>query len=744
MDFSHLNLVVLLGTTAGLAASALTLGVLYLRSHNALLDARETERNFRELYENISDGVCRCTLDGVVLQANPAVYRMHGFADDEELLEHAHDMARNWYVDPGRRAEVNRMLAERGRVDGLISQVKRYKTGEPLWVEENIRVVRDRRSGAARYIEGTVRDVTDAVRRMELQLRTEKIASLVSGCLYQQRTLADGRTEMPYMSVGIKDIMGITAEAAQKDPALIFSRVHPEDRPRLVASFAESGTALTPRNLEYRLLLPGGVVKWVHGQSVPEPQPDGSVLWHGCLTDITEKKKAAEHVYNLAYRDTLTGLPNRGALVEQLQAAIDAPGHSGRWSALLFIDLDQFKVLNDTKGHHFGDRLLVDVARRLLPVVAGGDLVARLGGDEFVILIHGLAVGREVAEQQVSRTVEKLHTTLAEPFILDGFPFHTSASIGVTLFRGSETGVDELLKRADMAMYEAKAMGRGSASFFVSEMQAVLEERETLTNELRQALEEGRLKLHYQPEVDDAGVPFGVEALLRWDHPMRGAIPPAIFIPLADRAGFMERIDAYVLATACDTLNRWGRNPALKHLQMAVNIGGRRIGPELVDLVTSAIETSGADPARLTIEITEHVMLDNAREVERALVALKAHGVKIFLDDFGTGYSSLSHLKRLPIDALKIDCSFVQDIETDQNDRVIVQTILNIARNLGMAAIAEGVENEMQALLLRRFGCRAFQGFLYGRPMSMEDVERRVIVGERQRMAVMEPSRLVV
>jgi predicted signal transduction protein with EAL and GGDEF domain len=316
--------------------------------------------------------------------------------------------------------------------------------------------------------------------------------------------------------------------------------------------------------------------------------------------------------------------------------------------------------------------------------------------------------------------------------------------VGVALFRGKEVTVEELLKRADMAMYEAKAMGRGSACFFAAEMQAMLEERSALTADLRAALEEGKLVVHYQPEVDDAGVAFGVEALLRWDHPTRGAIPPLVFLPLAERAGLSELIDSFVLATACNTLRRWSHDPALSHLQMAVNIGGRHIGAELVNMVTSAITASGADPAHLAIEITEHVMIDNAAEVGRALVALKALGVKIYLDDFGTGYSSLSHLKRLPIDALKIDYSFVRDIETDQNDRVIVQTILNIARNLGLSAIAEGVENEMQALLLRRFGCRAFQGFLYGRAMPLEEVERHCLRHEAQRAAVLAPSRLVV
>jgi diguanylate cyclase (GGDEF)-like protein/PAS domain S-box-containing protein len=743
MSFPNTDVLVLAGLAAGMGVAALVAFALYLRSQAALIAARTAERTFRDLYDSLTEGVCRCTLDGVVLQANQAVLRMHGFANRDELYEHARDMARNWYVDPARRGEVDRMLRERGRVEGIISEVQRYKTHERFWVEETIRVINDERTGAPRFVEGTVRDITDSVRRIEAQQRFEKIAEMVPGCVYQLVSPPEGVTYMTFASAGLYELTGVRPEEAAADADGLFERIVPEDRERVALAYREGLATLKPVSLEYRTIGPDEQPRWVMGRAVPNRQIDGSVLWHGFMTDVTARKRAEARVYDLAYRDPLTGLPNRGALVESLRNTINATSQRTQWSALLFIDLDQFKVLNDTKGHHVGDRLLAEVADRLRPLVGDKNLVARLGGDEFVVVLNGLAIHRDVAEQQVWRMLEKLQGAIAEPFAVDGFPFHTSATVGVALFRGREVTVDELLKRADMAMYEAKAMGRGSASFFAAEMQAVLEERMALTNELRAALHEGRLILHYQPEVDDAGVPFGVEALLRWDHPTRGMIAPSVFIPLAERAGLSEQIDAFVLAAACTTLRRWAQNPALSHLQMAVNIGGRRIGQALVDMVTSALAASGADASRLTIEITEHVMLDDAAEVDRALVALKSLGVKIYLDDFGTGYSSLSHLKRLPIDALKIDYSFVRDIETDQNDRVIVQTILNIARNLGLAAVAEGVENEMQALLLRRFGCRAFQGFLYGRAVTLEEVERRCARQEPVRSGFAE-TRMVV
>ena len=729
--------------TAGLAVLALVLGATALNRHNALLIMRRSERSFRDLYDNITEGVFRSTIDGHMISANPALVHLNGYESEEEMLRDVNDIAGKWYVDPGRRAEIHQMLVDAGQVTNVVSEVYRYKTRERIWIEESTRLARDANTGAPRYYDGTVREVTDTVRRLEMQARYEKIASIVSGCLYQYRLRPDGTSCLPYASIGIQHIFGVLPEEVAEDASVLLALIHSEDLSAVQASVEDSARTMTPWQSEYRVVPRGGSERWIFGHSVPEREADGSILWHGFLTDVTERKQAEARIYDLAYRDTLTGLPNRAALVEGLHGALAAPNQR-YWRALLFIDLDQFKVLNDTKGHHFGDRLLCGVAARLKPIVGEDDLVARLGGDEFVVMVRDLSADGESAEVQVKRIADRIHAAIADPFVLDGFPFHTSASIGVALFRGNEVGVDELLKRADMAMYEAKATGRGAMTFFAAEMQTILEERLALTMELRDSLEAGALTLAYQPQVDDAGACFGVEALLRWDHSTRGQIPPGVFIPLAERAGLGSQVDAFVLATVCGVLRRWQDNPALKHLQMAVNIGSQRVDQGLTALVTNAIKATGADATLLTIELTERVMLDNVDEVDVALAALKKLGVKIALDDFGTGYSSLSHLKRLPIDALKIDRSFVSDLETDSNDRVIVQTILNIARNLGVAAIAEGVENEMQALLLRRFGCHAYQGFIYGRPMSLEAFETRMASERLPRIAALPPSRLVV
>ena len=744
MYLSHLQVIVLGGGVAVLALVSFALAAALVHRQSGFVAARDAERSFRTLYDNTSEGVFRCTMDGTLVSANPALVRLHGYEREQDLLARAQEVTQTWYADPARGAELGRMLIEKGRLVGVVSAVRRHSSGEIIWVEENMNLVCDPRTGAPRYLEGTVREVTDKVRRKEMQARHDKIAAVVPGCLYQCRLSKEGAFSIPYASVGIESVFGIKPADVLADVSLVMSMIHPDDRQTVRDSIMHSARTTQPWHSEYRVVQPDGRPKWILGHAVPELEPDGSVLWHGFLTDITARKAAESRVYEFAFSDQLTGLPNRSAIVEKVQMAVAASRGDSHWGALLFIDLDQFKVLNDSKGHHVGDQLLVAVAQRLRALVHEEDFVGRLGGDEFVILLHDLAIAPEVAERQVTRFLDRLRDALATPFEFDGFPFRTSASIGVALFHGGECSADELLKRADLAMYRAKGGAHGSASFFAPAMQSELEERLALSTELRDAIEEGKLTVHYQPQVDERGDIFGVEALLRWEHPQRGSIPPVIFIPLAEQSGLAEQVNAFVLSSACATLARWADVPGLDKLQMSVNVGGRQLDSAIVDLVNGVLDVTGADASRLTIELTERIMLDNADDVETALTALKASGVRIFLDDFGTGYSSLQHLRRLPIDAVKIDCNFVRDIETDLNDRVIVQTIINIARNLGLSVVAEGVETEMQALLLRRFGCREFQGYLYARPMPREEIERRYSGVAHVMAPVMVSSRLVV
>jgi diguanylate cyclase (GGDEF)-like protein/PAS domain S-box-containing protein len=707
-----------------LAALVVGLAVLVVNRQLALTTANAAARSFHDLYDNIGEGVFRSTLGGRMISANPALVRLNGYDNEAEMIGAVRDIAREWYVDSDRRAELHQILMTLGRVSNFVSEVYRHKTRERIWIEESTRLVRDEKTGEPLYYDGTVREVTETMRRLQLQDRYDKIASVISGCLYQFRQRPDGTFSFPYASMGLTHIFGVKPEEVVEDASVIFGLIHPDDLERVKISIEQSKQSLSVWQCEFRVRMADGSDKWVFGNSVPEQEPDGSTLCSGFLTDVTERKRSEARIHDLAYFDPLTRLPNRTMLIESLRQALAWSDRTGLAGALLFIGLDQFKLLNDTKGHHIGDRLLCEVARRIRSNAGAEDFVARLGGDEFVVIVQNLAGGAGGAAVGVEDAATRILAAINQPVEFDGVPFQTTASIGAAVFQGQERGFEELLKRADLAMYEAKIGRRGSMRFFEPEMQANLEERLSLTTDLRSALERGRLTLEYQPQVDDRGRCFGVEALLRWRHPERGDMSPDEFLPLAERAGLMGLIDTFVLNSALETLRRWGDDPSMQGLRLAVNIGADQVSQKsFAETLAGVLRSSGADPGQLTIELTEHVMLKDIDEVSAIMQGLKELGIKFALDDFGTGYSSLSYLKRLPIDTLKIDRSFIYDLENDPSDRAIVQTILNIARNLKVSVIAEGVETEVQSLMLRQLGCHAYQGYLFGTPMPLEKFE---------------------
>ncbi len=715
------NSVVSLPLVAILVIGLAALGVVAINRQLTVRRLRESEQAFRDLYDNIGEGVFRSTLDGRMISANPYLVRLNGFDTEAQMLREVNDIAREWYVDPNRRAEIHAMLLEAGRAE-VVSEVYRYRTRERIWIEENTRLVRDPRTNEPQYYDGTVREVTEKVRRLDLQRRYDQIGAAVSGCVYQHRRRPDGSRSLPYASPGIFELFGFTPEELKEDSSGLMGRVHPDDRERVTTSLDHSQETLGTWQCEYRVRVPGRPERWLSSHAFPEREADGSTLWHGFLTDVTERKRAEERIFNLAYFDPLTGLPNRAQILDVLNEAQRHDARGGRWSALLFIDLDQFKLLNDSKGHPAGDRLLLEVADRLRSCSGRAALVGRYGGDEFVILLRDLGVERDAAEVKVRAFAAQILERLAAAFDLDGAMFETSASIGVSLSLGGEHGADDVLKQADIAMYEAKEAGRGRVRFFEPEMQAELEERMALRQELREAIVSGGLNLHYQPQVDDEFRCLGAEALLRWNHPVRGEIKPLVFLGLAEPFGMGAMIDAFVLRTACATLRSWQDHAATRGLRLSVNITANQLSrPEFITTVAEALGEAGADPMLLTLELTEHVMLDDVVAVGRAMARLKGMGVKLALDDFGTGYSSLTYLRQLPLDILKIDRSFVREIETNPSDRAIVQTILNFAENLGLSVVAEGVETERQMLMLRQHGCKVYQGFLFARPMPLDD-----------------------
>ena len=442
-------------------------------------------------------------------------------------------------------------------------------------------------------------------------------------------------------------------------------------------------------------------------------------------TDITQRKAAEREIERLAFYDPTTGLPNRMLLLDRLQHALSISGRSGVTGALLFIDLDNFKAINDTLGHDMGDQLLQQVARRLRGCVYEIDTVARFGGDEFVVLVENLSRQRHDAATQARQICEKILRAFGAPILLDKFVRHSTASIGVTLFDSQQCSASELLKQADLAMYEVKAAGRNGARFFDPEMQTVVTARAALEADLRHALQHDEFLLHYQPQVDRDGAVIGAEALIRWHSASRGLVSPAAFIPIAEDTGLILPIGRWVLQQACRQLALWARQPDLAPLSISVNVSARQLRqPGFVDEVSAVVAAAAIDPQRLKLEITESLLVDDTETAIATMNSLKARGVGFSLDDFGTGYSSLSYLKRLPLDQLKVDQSFVSDALSDPRDAAIAQTIIALGRCLQLNVIAEGVETAAQHAFLIEHGCHAFQGYLFSRPVPADRFEQ--------------------
>ncbi|BEH11049.1 MULTISPECIES: EAL domain-containing protein [Geobacter] len=488
----------------------------------------------------------------------------------------------------------------------------------------------------------------------------------------------------------------------------------------IIAEMAEQGQ-VPDRELLYRsrqgelipVVLSGGAMR----------NQDGEVCGIVCIAhDMRERKRSEEEIRRLAYFDPLTGLPNRALFQDRVSHALAVARREEGPVALLFLDLDRFKDINDTLGHAMGDLLLTSVADRLKAHVRVSDTLARLGDDEFVVILTG---ARD--ERGVSIVAQSLLDLLTPPFDLEGKEVFISTSIGIALFPSDGEDGNVLLSRADMALHAAKEAGRNVYRFYSDDMNRSAQDRRGLEDSLRRALANGEFYLDYQPQIDmHTGGVFGVEALLRWNHPEEGLIPPGRFIPAAEEMGFIRRIGEWVLRAACLQCRAW-QESGLPPVRVAVNVSGHQFNqPGFIDMVDRVLEETGLDPTLLELELTESTLLEGARDTIMTLIDLKVRGIHLAIDDFGTGYSSLSYLKHFPIDRLKIDRSFVRDIVSDLDDRAIVEAIIAMAHSLGLRVLAEGVEREEELELLRERGCDEVQGYYFGRPMSARDVEARL------------------
>jgi diguanylate cyclase (GGDEF)-like protein/PAS domain S-box-containing protein len=502
----------------------------------------------------------------------------------------------------------------------------------------------------------------------------------------------------------------------------LMDRIHPEDRDRVNNAYMSSLSTQQPYEVTHRLVMDDGRIKWVHESGISEFDHQGKPLRSmGTVQDISERKIAEEEIERLAFYDSLTRLPNRTLLIDRLNQARVLSGRSKQFCALLLIDLDHFKVLNDTLGHGIGDILLKQSANRLIESLREGDSVARLGGDEFVILLTSLGSDEQHAAAGCEVIGKKLLSVLNQPYELEGIPYQSTASIGITLFQGDKLSDDELMKQADLAMYKSKDLGRNVLSFFDPEMESSLKERSLLEEEIRRGIDEEQFLLYYQPQVLEDGSVYGAEVLVRWNHPDRGVVSPAEFIPIAEETGLIVPLGQWILKTACYQIREWSMQEGFEELSIAVNVSARQFNqPDFVEQIIDVLKESNANPKRLKLELTESLLVQNIEEVIEKMVRLKDYGVRFSLDDFGTGYSSLSYLKQLPLDQLKIDQSFVRDILNDPNDAIICKSTIALSQSMGLSVIAEGVENKDQMEVLLSLGCRAYQGYYFSRPLALE------------------------
>jgi diguanylate cyclase (GGDEF)-like protein/PAS domain S-box-containing protein len=549
---------------------------------------RETERRYRSIFENATEGIFQTSRDGRYLNVNPALAKLYGYESPEQLTTGLRDIQQELYVNPQRRQQFTDLMQIQGTVVGFESQIRR-RDGAVIWISENARAVRG----------------------------------------------ADGE--------------------------LLF--------------------------------------------------------YEGTVTDITDRKQYEVQLEYQATHDILTGLPNRKLLVERLHQALRFAERDERMVAVAFIDLDQFKLINDTLGHHAGDALLSEVAARLRNSVREADTIARLGGDEFVLVCTQIH-----SEQEIAAAMRRILDAVSQPWALDGTKFSIGCSIGISLYPRDGHNAETLLKHADSAMYKAKEAGRCNYQFFIPELNQRAAERLDLESSLRGALERGEFLLHYQPRVAlGTGQVVGVEALIRWRLPGRGLVSPARFIPVAEESGIILPIGEWVLRTACAQAATWQR-AGFRPVKVSVNISPRQFRHEgLAATVAGILRETGLDPRWLELELTESLVMHEPDRFTAMLHDLKALGIEIAVDDFGTGYSSLNHLKRFPVDRLKIDQSFVRDLTKDRDDASIVRAIISLGHDLNLEVVAEGVETREQLDFLRRHGCDEVQGYYLGMPVPAEE-----------------------
>ncbi len=690
-----------------------------LQRQEVVAALHESEARFRHLLQDIPGvSVQGYTADGTTIYWNNASQRLYGYSREEAIGKNLLDLIIPPFMHDGVRQAMKATFEGNSPIPAGELLLQR-KDGTKVPVFSSHAMVRPR-GGAAEMFCIDI-DLSERHRAQE-ELRIAATAFEAQDGI----AITDQHQIVLRVNHALTDLFGQPAEnivgRALQDVLQTAESQTPAFFDSLNASLREYGRW----SGEIFLAKHGNTSVPVH-LGVTSVTADGPQVSHYVVSikDISQRKADEAKIRQLAFFDPLTGLPNRRLLMDRLARALVLSERNRSSGALFFIDLDHFKKLNDTLGHEKGDELLMQVGSRLLKCVRETDTVSRLGGDEFVLILEGLDEVIELAAADARSVGLKIMSSLAQPYQLDNLDYHSTPSIGVTLFLGQDVPVDELLKQADVAMYQAKSAGRNNVQFFDPTMQSIVNDRAALEDDLRQGLEEGQFSLHYQSQVNASGRIYGAEALLRWNHPVRGMVSPAHFIPLAEETGLILPLGAWVMKQACQQLVDWATQADFSHLSIAVNVSARQFKEkDFAQTVLDLLEETGADPSRLKLELTESMLVANLEDIITKMTRLRESGLQFSLDDFGTGYSSLSYLKMLPLSQLKIDQSFVRDISSDPNDAVIARTIITLGHSLGLKVIAEGVETETQRAFLALHGCVDFQGYLFSRPLPLEDFEK--------------------
>jgi diguanylate cyclase (GGDEF)-like protein/PAS domain S-box-containing protein len=677
------------------------------------LDAlEEAELRYRNIFEHASEGIFQSTRDGRYLAANPALAKLYGYDNVLELIRDLADIKHKLYIQPNRREDFLALIERNGEVLNFESEVYR-RDGSRIWISENAHAVAGP-DGEFICYEGTVQDISE---RKQTEAHLQLMAMVFSNS-NEAIIVTDTNNRIIAANPAFTSLTGYQlADVLGKNPRILSAGTTPPE------VFADMWTCLHrdgawQGELWDRRKTGEAYPKWLSISLVRDNE--GRVLNHiGCFIDISELKATQERIHHLAHHDTLTNLSNRFSLHEKLDQAIAFCKRNNMQLALMLIDLDRFKTINDTLGHQAGDELLVQVARRLSGSVRESDIVARLGGDEFVVALPGIGSPADAAH-----LADKIIQEISTPYMINGQDLRTSPSIGICVSPGDGTEIGDLLRNADVAMYHAKAKGRGNYQFFTEDMNIATTTRMNLESDLRTAITHNEFLLYYQPQLDlRSGTIVGVEALIRWQHPTRGLVSPADFIPIAEECGMITAIGDWVLEEACRQLRDW-QERGITHLRVSINLSTAQfLDQTLPARIHELLNKNGLSAHLIDLEVTESMSMASPDESISVMQTLSSSGLTLSIDDFGTGYSSLAYLKLLPIHTLKIDRSFVKDIETDPNDADICDVTVLLAHKLDLEVVAEGVETEAQLKFLLSIGCEKIQGYLISKPLPAEEAE---------------------